>query len=102
MLVVKLQQHASKRSKLAIVKDKADTFKELFLEWLIESENPFYCVENNKFRQLLRFLNPDLVDKLLPRAHSTVKNWIISRYKARQEGLKKELQVAQSDRKSVV
>jgi hypothetical protein len=55
----------------------------------------FFQFENEYFRSLLFFLHPGL-EKLLPKAASTIRGWVVEAYKRRKEELKIDFQEARS------
>jgi len=72
-----------------------ESFKELLIRWIVCCHIAFFQFENAYFRQLLYFLYPGL-EKLLPKASKTIRNWVIKRFEQRKEDLRKELHNAVS------
>ena len=90
------QQRRAAQKRPLVVKDRAETFRELLLGWITDANIPLSAVENPLFRNFLLFLNPDLVKELLPSSANTIKSWIFDEYEKHMEILKEELASAVS------
>jgi hypothetical protein len=77
--------------------DKKDfnTFKELLIHWFVWCQLAFFMVENQVFRELIAYLNEGLA-LLLPRARSTLRQWIMDEYLKQKAELKAELSLSLS------
>jgi hypothetical protein len=93
--VLEQQRRAAEKRPL-IVKDQAETFRELLLGWIADANLPLSAVEHPLFRKFLVFLNPDLVNELLPSSANTIKSWIFEEYEKHVEILKEALASAVS------
>ena len=72
-----------------------ESFKRLLIRWIVCCHIAFFQFENEYFRSLLFFLYPDL-EKLLSKAASTIRGWVVEAYKRRKEELKIDFQEARS------
>jgi hypothetical protein len=74
---------------------RLDRFKELLIRWLVCCHIAFFQIENGYFRDLLFYLFPPLAN-LLPKAASTIRQWVISAFKERKERLRHDMHDARS------
>ncbi|KAL6402721.1 hypothetical protein AUP68_14055 [Ilyonectria robusta] len=77
--------------KVLVSKSTAQLFRETLLGWVTGANIPFAGIEHPLFRQLLYFLNKDLLQELLPQSGDTVKTWVKAEFEAEKELLKNEL-----------
>lgn len=70
-----------------------DTFKQLLVRWIVCCHIAFFQFENLYFRRLLFFIYPGL-EKLLPKAASTIHGWVIRAFETRKDELRKGLRSA--------
>ena len=68
-----------------------EVFREKLLGWIATADLPFTAVEHPDFIELLRLLNAQLVNELLPKAGDTIKAWMELEYGAKKEELKCQL-----------
>ncbi|KAL6405977.1 HAT domain-containing protein [Ilyonectria robusta] len=72
--------------KSIIFSRRLDRFKELLVRWLVCCHIAFFQIENGYFRDLLFYLFPPLAD-LLPKAASTIRQWVMNMFEVRKERL---------------
>ena len=65
------------------------------MRWIVCCHIAFFQFENLYFRRLLFFIYPGL-EKLLPKAASTIRGWVIKAFETRKDELRKELRGARS------
>ena len=71
-------------------------FKELFIRWLVCCHVAFFQIENIYFRDLLFYLFPPLA-KLLPKAASTLRQWVMDAFEQKKDKLRQDLHNARSN-----
>jgi hypothetical protein len=69
---------------------RLDRFKELLVRWLVCCHIAFFQIENDYFRDLLFYLFPPLAD-LLPKAASTIRQWVMNMFEVRKERLRQDM-----------
>jgi hypothetical protein len=72
-----------------------EAFKQLLIRWIVCCHIAFFQIENIYFRELLFFLYPGL-EKILPKAASTIRGWVTAAFEQRKEDLRKEMHEAHS------
>ena len=76
--------------KSIIFSRRLDRFKELLVRWLVCCHIAFFQIENDYFRDLLFYLFPPLAD-LLPKAASTIRQWVMNMFEVRKERLRQDM-----------
>ncbi|KAH8621778.1 hypothetical protein IG631_23655 [Alternaria alternata] len=74
---------------------RLDRFKELLIRWLVCCHIAFFQIENGYFQDLLFDPFPPLAN-LLPKAASTIRQWVISALEERKERLRHGMHDARS------
>jgi hypothetical protein len=74
---------------------RLDHFKDLLVRWIVCCHIAFFQIENSLFRDLLFYLFPPL-EKLLPRAASTIRQWVKDAFEARKDKLRQDMREAHS------
>ncbi|EJP61141.1 putative transposase [Beauveria bassiana ARSEF 2860] len=85
--------HPAKKRKLTTEGDALDpdTLRELFCRYAVACSLPFAHIEQQSFRELIRYIQP-AADDLLPRSGDIVKNDLKQGYDCKQEFVKRALQ----------
>jgi hypothetical protein len=65
-------------------------FKDLLVRWMVYCHIAFRMVENEYFRDLIKFLSSSL-GGILPRAISTIRSWIMEAYLTEKVTVEREL-----------
>jgi hypothetical protein len=68
---------------------RLDRLKELFVRWLVCSHIAFFPVENDYFRDLLFYLFAPLAG-FLPKAASTIRQWVMNSFEVKKKGLRQD------------
>jgi hypothetical protein len=74
---------------------QVERFRQLLIQWIIQAQIPYSCVENAQFRNLLLYLAPSL-QQYLVRSHSTITRWIKDDYLDARKHLQLVLATAKS------
>ena len=74
---------------------QVERFRQLLIQWIIQAQIPYSCVENAQFRDLLLYLAPSL-QRYLVRSHSTITKWVRDDYLEARKHLKLTLATAKS------
>jgi hypothetical protein len=69
--------------------------KQRLIEWIVVMRITFSQVENEWFRRFLEVLSPKLTS-WIPRSGDTIRNWILTEFKRRQNEIKSQLQASKS------
>jgi len=75
---------------------RLDLFRELFIRWIVCCHIAFFQIENVYFRDMLYYLFPPLA-KLLPKAASTLRQWVKDAFESRKERLRQDMREAHSN-----
>lgn len=64
--------------------------KGLLIRWIVCCQLAFFMLENDYFRELVAYLNQSFAN-LLPRASSTIRQWILEEYEEQKQRVKGDL-----------
>lgn len=78
-----------------VFRGQFEQFKDLLIRWMVCCHIAYFQLENVYFRELLFFLWPPL-EKHLPRAANTIRQWVLDAWKKRKVELRKEMRAAHS------
>ena len=73
-----------------VVTKSNSKFRTLLIRWFVCCQIAFFMLENKYFRELITYMNVAL-GSLLPKAASTIRQWILREYKWKKDELRKAL-----------